>query len=387
MNQITLENFKIDKTNWKKVKLGDVVFEPKETVKDPIKEGIQHVVGLEHIDSEDIHLRRSASIDESTTFTKKFRKGDVLFGRRRAYLKKAAMAEFDGICSGDITVMRAKNGLLPELLPFIANNDIFFDYAVKHSAGGLSPRVKFNALSNYEFYLPPNNQQIEIADLLSALVTEIENKIIVLSKLNNLYSRFVDELFSDNSSIGKKVPLSRVMQINKHTLKSNTDANFTFNYLDIAGITEPKVVGELQLLNFKNAPSRARRVVTDRSIVLSLVRPYHKSFVFFEKASNIVASTGTAVLNEKNGNLASFVFHQFFSRKFLTFCETRMSGTNYPAITPNDLAEFEVLMPDRFEIQVEVATKLNSIDDSILEQKKQIESSKRLLKNLTKQIF
>ncbi len=45
-------------------------------------------MGLEHIDSEDIHLRRSASIDDDTTFTKRFRKADVLFGRRRAYLKK-----------------------------------------------------------------------------------------------------------------------------------------------------------------------------------------------------------------------------------------------------------------------------------------------------------
>ena len=108
----------IDKTNWKLVKFDDVVFEPKETCKDILAEGIEHVVGLEHVDSDDIHLRKSATIEESTTFTKKFRSGDVLFGRRRAYLRKAAQASFDGICSGDITVFRAKEKkLLPELLP------------------------------------------------------------------------------------------------------------------------------------------------------------------------------------------------------------------------------------------------------------------------------
>ena len=153
-----VENFSIDKSDWVKVRFGDVVYEPKESVKDPITEGIEHVVGLEHIDSEDIHLRRSASIEESTTFTKRFRKGDVLFGRRRAYLKKAAKADFDGICSGDITVMRANEELLlPELLPFIINNDKFFDYAIKHSAGGLSPRVKFKDLEKYEIKIPPLN--------------------------------------------------------------------------------------------------------------------------------------------------------------------------------------------------------------------------------------
>ena len=67
-----IENFSIDKSDWVTVKFGDIVYEPKESVKDPIAEGIEHVVGLEHIDSEDIHLRRSASIEESTTFTKRF---------------------------------------------------------------------------------------------------------------------------------------------------------------------------------------------------------------------------------------------------------------------------------------------------------------------------
>ena len=135
-------------------KFGDVVFEPKETVKNPVAEGIEHVVGLEHIVSEDMHLRQSANVEKSTTFTKKFSKGDVLFGRRRAYLKKAAKAEFEGICSGDITVMRSKENLIPSLLPFIVNNDRFFDFAITHSAGGLSPRVKFKDLSKYEIKIP-----------------------------------------------------------------------------------------------------------------------------------------------------------------------------------------------------------------------------------------
>ncbi|HZH86381.1 MAG TPA: restriction endonuclease subunit S [Brumimicrobium sp.] len=174
----------LDKSTWTPVKFGDVVKEPKENCKDPLAEGIEHVVGLEHITSGDIHLRNSASIAESTTFTKKFAKGDVLFGRRRAYLKKAAQANFDGICSGDITVFRAKPNLLPELLPFIVNNEKFFDYAVKHSAGGLSPRVKFKDLANYEFLLPPKSEQARLAKLLWAMDEVIEREKEVLEKLD-----------------------------------------------------------------------------------------------------------------------------------------------------------------------------------------------------------
>jgi type I restriction enzyme S subunit len=188
MNSNLNKKLFIDKSNWIKVKLGDVVAEPRDTVKDFAAEQIEHVVGLEHIDSEDIHLRRSANMDSSTTFTKKFSAGDVLFGRRRAYLKKAAQAKFSGICSGDITVMRAKEGLLPELLPFVINNEKFFDYAVTHSAGGLSPRVKFKDLANYEFLLPPKDQQVQLAELLWAMDELIEmhskfrNRVLMTKK-------------------------------------------------------------------------------------------------------------------------------------------------------------------------------------------------------------
>jgi type I restriction enzyme S subunit len=104
MEEVLNKKIEIDKSNWQPVTFGDVVFEPKESTKDPIGDNIEHVVGLEHITSEDIHLRNSASIEESTTFTKKFALDDVLFGRRRAYLKKAAQAKFNGICSGDIRI-------------------------------------------------------------------------------------------------------------------------------------------------------------------------------------------------------------------------------------------------------------------------------------------
>jgi type I restriction enzyme S subunit len=185
----------LDKSDWKPVTFGDVVKEVRQSTKDPVADGIEHVVGLEHIEPECIHLRNWASIEEETTFTKTFRKGHVLFGRRRAYLKKAAQAEFDGICSGDITVMEAKDDLLPELLPFLVCNDKFFDYAVQHSAGGLSPRTKFKDLANYEFFLPPKDQQAKLAELLWAADGAAQDAISLKSKLIGLGESYLfDEI-------------------------------------------------------------------------------------------------------------------------------------------------------------------------------------------------
>ena len=150
-----------------KVKLGEVAIEHKETCREN-KDGYP-VVGLEHLVPEEVTL---TAWDEGcdNTFTKMFRKGNVLFGRRRAYLKKAAVAPFDGICSGDITVIEAiQDRILPELLPFIIQNDDLFDFAVGKSAGSLSPRVKWEHLKNYEFELPDMDKQRELAELLWAM--------------------------------------------------------------------------------------------------------------------------------------------------------------------------------------------------------------------------
>lgn len=206
-----IKSFSINKSDWVKVRFGDIVYEPKESVKDPVAEGIEHVVGLEHIDSEDIHLRRSASIEESTTFTKKFTKGDVLFGRRRAYLKKAAKADFDGICSGDITVMRANEKLLPELLPFIVNNDKFFDYAITHSAGGLSPRVKFKDLARYELEIPPLSKQKELLGMLSCLEKYMESTLVQQERLEILKKTLIHSL-QNSSQISEKLKIRDLMK-------------------------------------------------------------------------------------------------------------------------------------------------------------------------------
>lgn len=121
------------------VKLGDIARECKCTTgkKDcPI-------VGLEHLEPKELLLKNYSS-DPNTTFTKSFKAGQILFGRRRSYQQKASVATFDGICSGDIIVIEAiQEKVEPRLLPFIIQNEAFFNYSIIGSAGGLSPRVKW----------------------------------------------------------------------------------------------------------------------------------------------------------------------------------------------------------------------------------------------------
>ena len=137
------------------VKFGDVVTNANLVERSPEKNGITRIVGLEHIDPENLHIHRWNNISEGTSFTRKFVPGQTLFGKRRAYQRKVAYAEFTGICSGDILTFEPKdrNILLPELLPFICQSDAFFSHALDTSAGSLSPRTSWTALKNFSF--PP----------------------------------------------------------------------------------------------------------------------------------------------------------------------------------------------------------------------------------------
>ena len=150
-----------------KVKLNDVAIEARETWKQS-KTDVP-VVGLEHLEPDEIWLKRWDLNPDENTFTKGFKKGQLLFGRRRAYQKKMSVASCDGICSGDITVIAARpEKMLPELLPFYLRTDAFFDFAVRGSGGSLSPRVKWSHISDYEFDLPPMEEQKKLAELLWA---------------------------------------------------------------------------------------------------------------------------------------------------------------------------------------------------------------------------
>ena len=177
------------------VTLGDVAIESRETYKGD-KSGMP-IVGLEHLIPEDVVLSLWDR-DKENTFTKMFRKGDMLFGRRRAYLKKAAQAPFDGICSGDITVIRAKEDrLIPELLPFIIQNDVLFDFAVGKSAGSLSPRVKWENLKNYKFELPPLPEQKKLAEALWAINDTLQAYQKLLIETDELVKSQFIEMFGE----------------------------------------------------------------------------------------------------------------------------------------------------------------------------------------------
>ena len=183
--------------SWRLVRFGDVVRNVNANVREPLESGLERFVGLDHLDPESLHIKRWGLIQDGTTFTRRFATGQVLFGKRRAYQRKVAVAEFDGICSGDILVFEpADDQLLPELLPFIVQSDGFFEHALGTSAGSLSPRTKWQDLAQYEFALPPQDEQRRIAEILWAADVVTESWMHAQIAARTMLDRVIDDFFS-----------------------------------------------------------------------------------------------------------------------------------------------------------------------------------------------
>lgn len=202
------------KPGWKMVRFGDVVKLNTDRVADPLTSGIERYVGLEHITPEDLHIHSWGLVAEGITFTNLFKPGQVLFGKRRAYQRKVAVAEFEGVCSGDIYVLETKDAavLLPELLPFLCQTEGFYQHAVGTSAGSLSPRTNWTQLAAYEFPLPPLNEQRPMADLLWAIYSaRNENENLIRNTQNLIVAS--RENFFEGAKNWQKSHLGKLFEI------------------------------------------------------------------------------------------------------------------------------------------------------------------------------
>jgi restriction endonuclease S subunit len=163
----------LDKSTWKRVAFGDVIESVTDRVDNPSDADVDRYVGLEHLDPGVMTVQRWDTPDKVEAQKLRFQPGDVIFGRRRAYQKKVALAEFQGICSAHALVLRARPEYVhPDFLPVFLSSDYFLDRAVAISVGSLSPTVNWRDLKVQEFDLPPLNDQKRIADLLWAVEQE-----------------------------------------------------------------------------------------------------------------------------------------------------------------------------------------------------------------------
>ncbi|MCR4534513.1 restriction endonuclease subunit S [Shewanella xiamenensis] len=218
-------------TSVQTVKFGDICREVKLTTKDPIADGYERYIGLEHLDSGSLKIKRWGVIaEDNPSFTRVFKKGHILFGKRRPYLKKAAIAEFDGICSGDIIVMEPTNSFIAaSLIPNIVQSELMWEWAIKTSSGSLSPRTKFKLLAELDITLMSNAEQIRKIKVFNKFDDVERLQYDVGDSLNLVWNTLYREFYSssDIAPNGKLRDVIHVLQPGKSVKSASTAARKT----------------------------------------------------------------------------------------------------------------------------------------------------------------
>lgn len=354
-----------------RVLLGDVAVEHKETCKGS-KDGYP-IVGLEHLIPEEITLTAWDEGSENT-FSKMFRKGNVLFGRRRAYLKKAAVAPFDGICSGDITVIEAKpDYILPELLPFIIQNDNLFDFAVGKSAGSLSPRVKWEHLKNYEFELPDMEKQKELAELLWAMDNTKKSYQKLIAATDELVKSQFMEQFGEPSNNVYGYPVTTLKEVavgplSYGSVSSATEFDGITRYVRITDIMDDGNLGG----DIKSATK------TDAKYLL------HEGDILFARTGATVGKTCRYRENYGRAIYAGFLirlipdttlidpdylYHFTKSDYYWDFVRSAQRVVAQPNINAQEYGDLQILLP-KIEAQKSFAAFVQQSDKSKFELEK-----------------
>jgi type I restriction enzyme S subunit len=188
------------KTGRTTVAFGDVVQKVTDKV-DPEESGLERYVAGEHMDTDDLRIRRWGEIGDGylgPAFHMRFKPGQVLYGSRRTYLRKVALADFEGITANTTYVLESKDPaiLLPELLPFIMQAETFHEHSKRESKGSVNPYVNFSDLAWYEFALPPLEEQRRISEVLQAAESSTRSLVNLRSDQGRLVKAGLRDIFS-----------------------------------------------------------------------------------------------------------------------------------------------------------------------------------------------
>lgn len=184
----------LNENDFEKIKFEKIASNISERV-EPQKTALVTYVGLEHLDADNLIISRTGIPDDVIGTKLKIYKGDIIFGKRRAYLRKVAVSHFDGIASAHSMILRAnEDHIEKDFLPFFMQSDVFMGRAVQISEGSLSPTIKWKTLASQEFILPKKEKQKVLVDMLKQFDITREQLKQQKTTLKNLKQKLLSEI-------------------------------------------------------------------------------------------------------------------------------------------------------------------------------------------------
>lgn len=379
----------LDKSTWESLRFEEIAQKISETV-DPNSTTLETYVGLEHIDPDDIHIRRFGSPDDVSGGKLKCYPGDVIFGKRRAYQRKAAIVEFEGICSAHAFVFRANPEVIdPNLFPFFLHSDQFMHRMVDISVGGLSPTINWGDLKHQEFLLPPKSEQARLAELLWAMDEVIEREKKLISRVSSLKEVKRVMYFSIDKS-SQSINLGEISKLTAggtpSTEKKEYWENGTIPWLSSGEVHKKRVWETEKFITEIGLKNSSAKLIPKKSILIALAgQGKTKGTVALNEIELTTNQSVAAIIPDLVKVNPDYLYHNLDSR-YLDFRHITGKENSRTGLNLNILRGFEITFVE-FNLQKEIANELNSLDTILNELEFKNSSSKALQKSLINQIF
>ncbi|WP_404397942.1 restriction endonuclease subunit S [Idiomarina loihiensis] len=344
-------------------------------------------VGLEHIAQSEGRLVAIGDTDGIASAKSAFEKCDVLFGKLRPNLRKFWYADTSGVCSTDILVLRAKQGLLPKFLFFLTQSTEFIECAVQDAVGTKMPRTSWKSLGAQCLPIPPLTEQKRIAEVLLSVDESIQATQRLIEQAERVKQGLMEELLTGglgSEAIERgEVPegwLSSTFGDEIEFKGGNQPPKKTFIY-------EPKdgYVRLLQIRDFENdlkpayIPETATKVRCNEQDIL--IARYGASLgrICRGKAGAYNVALVKLLLSERL--VADYAFYWLNGDTFQSYLISVGSRSAQAGFNKQDLAPLVLLLPPLTE-QKRIAEVLSSVDDRVKRHKDELEELSRLKKGL-----
>lgn len=377
IDPIKLDINNLDKSDWKTYRFDEITQNISERV-DPNDTDLEVYVGLEHLDSESLRITRHGSPDDVNGTKLRFYKGDIIFGRRRAYQRKAGIATWDGFCSAHALVLRANPDVIhPDLFPFFIHSDLFMNRAVDISVGSLSPTINWGTLKEQEFLIPPKKIQSE----LTALLQKIE---YVILSTQNLFEKVDLAYKSKAKSISclKDRPKNETFKLkNICTIKDNLRKPLSSKEREL-------MPGNIPYYGANGVVGSVGDYLFDEDLVLlaedggNFSEFYTKEVAYIIKGKSWVNNHAHVLAADKNIVTTDWLFYSLVHKNILRY----ITGTTRMKLNKSEMENIKIWVPSRNVMDKHTKT-MNTLSQSRERTSVSLKSAVDLKKSIINKVF
>ena len=362
-----------ESNNWARVRLSDVAEEYSVRIDNPSLSEYDFYIGSDCIGQYDFRIHKRSDASTITSAQKLFKEGDYLLVRRSLYgsdfRERAPRADFDGVCSADILTIREKKGVIADgFLIYVLYQKSLWDFIVSNSNGGLTRRIKWKQLADYEFDLPPIEEQRILADKLWAAYRLKESyKKLLTATQEMVKSQFI-EMFGDQNTNDKGWSESLVkdefkLSMGKTPARNNPECWDNGNH---------KWVSISDMSSYARYTGDTSEYITDYAIADSGIKPVPKGTIIMSFKLSIGR---TAITSEDiYTNEAIMAFADFDEKKFnIDFLHFLIANKNWllgakqavkgQTLNKESIGNAKIIIPP-IEMQEQFASIYNQADKS-----------------------